>query len=274
MKLRASRVKRKSESTPGLIDAAYRIDDEDEYWGIIGELQNRGSSVEFDAAKLLAASSDSVNREIAADILGQLDWSEKKFHDDCVSILVELLKDNRIDVIASAAFSLGHRNDPSAIPYLVDLMDHSDPRVRHGVVMGLSGFDDERSAESLIILSSDSDFDVRNWATFGLASQCDIDTPALRRALFERISDKEYEIRGEALIGLAVRNDLRITDAVIGELKGEFNGDWAVEAAMLLAREDFCFPLKLLKLKLSSDMERRFMENIDDAISTCCQIKT
>lgn len=267
--MKTPKMQKNTQLTSNLIKSAYKTDNKYVYWKIIGELHSRGSQVEFDAARLLAKSDDSTNREIGADILGQLDWSEKKFHDDCVLILIELLKDEEPDVIASAAFSLGHRTDLKAITNLIKLVEHTKPWVRHGVAFGLIGLEDETAIDALILLSQDSDFDVRNWATFGLGSMCEIDTPELRNALFERITDDEHEIRGEALVGLATRKDRKVCDAVMRELEGEFNGNWAVQAAGLLASSQFISILESLKLRLPENTEDRFFEDIEDAISAC-----
>jgi HEAT repeat protein len=269
--MKTPKMPRSTELTSDLIKSAYKTDDSDVYWKIIHELRGRGSKVEFNAAKHLVKSDDTVDREIGADILGQLDWPEKKFHDDCVLILIELLKDNEPDVIASAAFSLGHRNDLRAVTNLIKLVGHDSAWVRYGVAFGLIGLEDETAVDALILLSRDSDFDVRNWATFGLGSLCEIDTPELRNALFERITDDEHEIRGEALVGLATRKDIKVFDAVMRELEGEFYGNWAVQAAGLLESPDFINVLEKLKLRLAENTEDRFLDDIDDAISACKQ---
>lgn len=85
----------------------------------------------------------------------------------------------------------------------------------------------------LIALSKDTNFDVKNWATFGLGSQCDVDNDRLRQALIDRTEDSEQEIRGEALIGRARRKDDRVINKIENELTGEFNGAWPIEAASL-----------------------------------------
>lgn len=272
--MKVLRLRKNAELTSSLIKSAYETIDDVEYWRIIRELHSRGSLLEFDAATLLAKSVDPLEREIGADILGQLDWSERKFHDDCVSILIELLNDSDPKVIASAAFSLGHRSALSAVEKLVTLIDHTSPWVREGVVFGLIGLDDEAAVNALILLSRDTADDVRDWATFGLASLCEADYSGIRSALFERITDQNNEIRGEALIGLAARKDLNVHDAVLRELEGEFYGGWAIEAAELLASPDFLAALEKIKLQLLKDTDERFLQDIDDAILACGGRKT
>ncbi|MEJ2612694.1 MAG: HEAT repeat domain-containing protein [Candidatus Thiodiazotropha sp.] len=258
-----------SKSTKEMIDSAYLIQDEDEYWKIISKLHERGSKTEFNAAKKLSNESDPVKREIGADILGQLGWSKHSYHKESVSILIKLLSDTSPDVIASAAFSLGHRNDSSAIPELLKLVNHSSPRVRHGVAFGLSSHDNSSAVNGLIALSKDTDFDVRNWATFGLGSQCDIDNYRLRQALIGRTEDSEPEIRGEALIGLARRKDDRVINKIENELNGEFNGTWPIEAASLYPTIKFKPLLKNILKSLSDEDKKAFSKQILEAIVNC-----
>lgn len=259
----------KNTSTADIIVAAYLTQDENEYWNCIALLHKRGSETEFLAAEQLAREDDPVRREIGADILGQLGWSADAFHDESVTLLIELLADSVPDVIASAAFSLGHRNDSIAVPHLLQHIQHPDTVVRHGVVSGLSGHDENSAVAGLIVLSGDQDFDVRNWATFGLGSQCDIDTADLREALLRRTEDEEPEIRGEALIGLARRKDKRVKERIIQELSGEFYGDWAVEAAEVYPDKLYLPLLEGLLRRLGDEDLSRFSDQINAAIAAC-----
>jgi HEAT repeat protein len=259
-----------SQSTAELIAKAYQTDDSEAYWHIIGEIHKRGGICEFNAAKNLTESTDAIEREIGAGILGQLGWSEKTFHEESVAILIQLLTDEAADVIAAAACALGHRHHPQSIPYLVKLIGHDNPRVRLDVTFGLNGFDDQQAVDALIQLSRDSDYDVRNWATFGLGSQCDIDTEDIRNALFERLSEQDPEIRGEALIGLAKRKDQRVKNAIMNELIGEFHGSWVLEATELMGDSDFCPLLRDLRTRIENEDDRYFLKHVDNAILACC----
>ncbi len=153
------------------------------------------------------------------------------------------------------------------------LISHKNSRVRFGCVMGLSGLNDDIAISGLIKLNKNDDFDVRNWATFGLASQCEVDTGRLRNALFERLTDHEYEIRGEALIGLARRNDHTIQTALMKELNGAFNGSWAIQAVTFLARPEYLTALQQLKNRLTHDNKRRFIDELDEALLACSSNK-
>lgn len=263
---------RKPNDTRGsteISEAAYETQNEEEYWRLIATLHGRGTKTEFLLARGLTGSADPIRREIGADILGQLGWAEQSFQDESVSLLIELLSDPTDDVIASAAFALGHRNSPEAVQALKKHLKHPNPRVRQGVAFGLSCLDDKSAVEGLIVLSEDRDYDVRNWATFGLGSQCDIDTADLREALKIRTEDREPEIRGEALIGLAKRKDSHVKEKIIRELSGEFFGGWAIEAAELYPDTAYIPLLSDLADRLGIEDRKYFSDNIESALAAC-----
>ncbi len=253
-----------------LITLAHETDSEEDYWQIISELHQRGSELEFGLAEQLSRDDDPVKREIAADILGQLGIFGHGFHQKSVSLLIGMLNDESADVAASAAFSLGHRNDEQALEPLLQQLHHENANVRHGVAFALGGFDEQVAVDALIQLSSDEDDDVKNWATFGLANIMEIDSPEVRAALLARLDEEDAEIRGEALIGLARRKEKKAIKAIAKELAGEFYGNWAVSAAEIFALPEYENLLFELKERLIADgEEQRFIEDVDKAIAAC-----
>lgn len=255
--------------TPQLIEMAYNESSDDCYWEIIFELSRRGSDVEFEAALKLIDSQDSLNREIGAQVLSRLDGGKHTYHVRAVDALIPLLYDDNDDVIEAAAFGLGHRNDIKSVRHLLKLINHDHSGIRHGAALGLSCIDEEDAAHGLIKLSSDQDFDTRNWATFGLAQQCDLDSPEIRQALEMRLKDSEAEIRGEALIGLAMRNDIEVRSAIMEELKGEFFGAWAVNAAEITGSSEFLDILIEIKKVQDGEVPGHMLSQIEDAIQSC-----
>ena len=91
--------------------------------------------------------------------------------------------------------------------------------------------DDDACRETLLLLSSDTDRDVRNWATFGLGSLSEADTPEIREALSNRLADDDEEVRGEAMLGLAIRGDVRVVPLILAELEGDEVSSLTVQAA-------------------------------------------
>ncbi len=230
---RARRLASDSRSIEELVAVALRAIDSDEAWEAIGTLQCHGSQPVLDVAADLARSPEPERRRLAADVLGQLGWSDRVLLGPSVDLLLGLLADGVPAVVNAAAVGLGHRNDPRAIPHLVALAGHEEAEVRLGVVHGLSGHDDSAALAALIALSADQDEDVRDWATFGLGSQTEIDTPAIRDALLARTTDLSPVVRGEALVGLATRGDRRAIPALRRELRVDPDASLAGEAAAL-----------------------------------------
>ena len=251
--------------------AAHRqeMNSEDDTREAIGILHFRGGWKEFDLGRQLIKSEVPEDRVIGADILAQLGWEKRSFHEESVDILINLLNDPDHNVIHYAAISLGHRNDARAIPPLLELALHEDPLVRFGVTFGLSCHDDEQAIAALIQLSRDNDDDVRNWAMFALAAQTDMDGTELREALAVGLQDPEAEIRGEALVGLARRKDTRVFAELVKEWALHDVSILSIEAAEELADPDLVPHLMNLQESLDFSDDQYFEDRIQDAIEAC-----
>ena len=70
----------------------------------------------------------------------------------------------------------------------------------------------------MIQLSTDNDVEIRDYATFGLGSQNELDNQKIRTALWDRVNDKDQGTRLEAISGLTQRKDKNIFEI----LKQEF----------------------------------------------------
>ncbi|WP_339135498.1 MAG: HEAT repeat domain-containing protein [Candidatus Electrothrix sp. GW3-4] len=235
-------------------------------------LHFRGGWKEFELGRQLTESEDPEDRAVGADILAQLGWEKRTFHEESVEILINLLSDPDHQVIHYAAISLGHRNDVRAISPLVELALHEDALVRFGVTFGLSCHDDEQAITALIQLSRDADGDVRNWAMFALGSQTDMDGPEIREALAAGLHDPEAEIRSEALIGLARRKDARVFPELVKEWTLHDVSMLSIEAAEELADPDLIPHLMNLQESLDFTDDQEFQERIQDAILACEKI--
>ncbi len=230
----------------------------------------RGTQVEFDLGLEYCRSGDPDDRAVGADVLSQLGWGDQRFSEESLEVLIPLLRDEDPHVLYSAACALGHRGDPRAVPFLIPLASHADALVRYGVVHGLTGrHEDEDAIASLILLCSDEDNDVRNWAIFGIGTQMNADTPAIRDALFASLSDLDMEVCGEALVGLARRSDGRVIEALFKEWEEESISLLSIEAAEEMADH------RLLPFLEEFESTRNFSENqffhdhLRDAITAC-----
>src|SRR5439155_3515581 len=112
------------------------------------------------------------------------------------------LHDAEITVVSSALVALGHLGTGDAVS-IASLVSHASEDVRYAVAYCLGARDEPIARKTLIILSHDSDPDVRSWATFGLGTLSNIDSEDIRLALLARLSDLDSDVRGEAMRGLA-----------------------------------------------------------------------
>ncbi len=249
-------------------------DDGDDRWDFIWLLQYRGDREVLDRAIGLTQRSNSTERTIGIQILGQLGSHDRTFPDECLTTLVELLNHERDPLILqSIGIALGHLNDARAIEPQLRFCLHPDWEVRYGVVLSLNGHEDERAIAALIKLSADDHPHVRNWATFGLGSLIDVDTPEIREALYQRFlledtADEEMnEIHGEALVGLASRQDERILPKLMEQLMSENLSVLPIEAAEKLANPQL-LPA-LLRIKTWCEPTGYFAETLAAAIVSC-----
>lgn len=218
----AAKYRNDPRSTDELLALALSKDadlDDEGYWQPIGVLQHRLSQI-LERVQALSESPDDKNRDTAATILGQCRVAAKFSASVCADVLLAMLaRERSASVLPPIIFALGQLNDPRVVDPLVNLSTHQDARVRYAVVSTLGGHDDNPAIEAMVARSADQDSDVRNWATFGLGSLVDTDTPAIRTALFARLEEEDDEIRGEAIVGLARRGDVRVTTALLKELE-------------------------------------------------------
>jgi HEAT repeat protein len=78
------------------------------------------------------------------------------------------------------------------------------------------------------------DDDFRDWATFGLGVQGDMDSVEIREALVRRLNDPDEDVREEAMVGLAKRKDERAVPALLPALEQPDISDRVSEAAYLM----------------------------------------
>lgn len=252
-------------STSELVGIALTHEEDDVHWDAVHVLRMRGTKEVFDAMRGLCKSDRWLERELGADVLGQLGTPGRPFADETLPVLLDLLdNDENPDVLCSAAIAVQGLDDPRAVEALVQHKNHSDGDVRSGVVHGLGWRVDSRAVETLIEMTEDSDSEVRDWATFFLAQNDDLDTAEIRETLLSRTNDSDPETRGEALRGLAGRRDARVIEPLIRELRtiaaAEEYWDLAFEAAEAIADEQL-YP-ELLALQEKCGDNKRFQEAI------------
>jgi HEAT repeat protein len=253
--------------TEELVAAALEGEEDDESaWEAVGALQRRGTREVLEAAARLLESPLPRARRRGADLLGQLGLPERTFPEECVRLLLDVLRrESEPSVLQAVAVALGHLRAARAVPELVKLKGHASEEVRFGVVHGLAGQELPEALAALIELSADSSEDVRNWATFELGSMTEVDTPELREALLRRLTDGNEEVRGEALVGLARRKDARVLEPLMTALRAPTVMVLVVEAAQAL-EDRRLYPLLLQLRDKEGEADAYFRSVLDDAI--------
>jgi len=217
-------------STKQLILKAYHEEDDDTYMEYIHVLRLRGNDEVFQLTKRLIYSKESVYREIAASTLSQFGYKTKLHKGESVYLLSRLLHDNNEDVICNAIYGFGHRKCTRYADKLASFVTSKSLQIKEALSFALGGYENQKCIDALIILMRDENYDVRNWSTFSLAQINETNTPSIRDALFKNLNDEETEVRGEALLGLALRKDERVKDAIIEDLQKSFYGSWIFDA--------------------------------------------
>jgi HEAT repeat protein len=263
----------KQKPTDELIQLALTASDEEHNpgWDAIWVLRYRATREVFEAARTLCESHDPIKRTVGADILAQLGVTTHSYLDETLEILFNLVdteQDNR--VLNSVGVGLGHISpEPRKVKPLLKLKNHADPDVRFGVALGLCCEEDPLAIQALIELSSDENDEVRDWATFALGTQTDVDSPQLREALFRRAIDPNDSSNapGEALAGLAKRHDERAFELILKHLEAGNSGTLIFEAAENLA--DPRLYAALVGLRDDPDYDDYERSCLEDAILAC-----
>lgn len=257
-------------SNEELIQTALTTEDNEAYWDATAVLWYRPHDQVLDISRRLLTSGEAKERVLGAHILSS---AESIPPDESLALLLPLLEvDQDAEVLGAIGFALGQIGDPRAIAPLSQLKDHLDAEVRYGVVQGLLSHEDDQAVAILTELSADPDVKVRNWTTFGLGLVEEVDTPAIRAALWARITDENDEVRAEALEGLALRSDQRIVEPLVQELAGVEDEVWpplyraAVEAGTRLGDPRLYDALvRLRTFVVSGEID----EELEAAIKNC-----
>lgn len=123
----------------------------------------------------------------------------------------------------------------------------------------------ETNLRRLFALMSDAQTANRDWATFILAHE-EVDGDEVRTALMSATKDVDAVVRGEALLGLAMRDRNLALPLVKQELEGDEWGSPTFEAAKLLADPSL---LEALRRWQGTAEKKWTNEEIADAIVAC-----
>ncbi|MFN6300638.1 MAG: HEAT repeat domain-containing protein [Planctomycetota bacterium] len=242
----------------------------DELWDSVFALRKLASKRTLDRALDWSKRPEAFHRSIGVSILAQLGPDGKAFHEESTKVIHSMLSTETDDeVITSLISAVSFREMSQATPWLLALADHPSEDIRWRVAWALPipGINNpeifQASIQTLLKLMQDPEPKVREWATFSL-SITDEDSPTIRRALLERLSDNDFETRSEAAVGLASRKEPAAIDLLIEHLGSDRVGQLYVEAAEIFA--DSRLKPALLSLKKWWDIDPELLEK---ALAAC-----
>lgn len=251
-------------------------------WPAVDEsitLHKLGTQDALHAAQALCHSIVVIERKLGAYILGQLGWDSSPFSEERFTTLSSMLDLEQDElVLADVIYALGHLHDARGIEPLAIRRTHHNPEVREAVAFALAGYDDPLAIRTLIALSCDEEAAVRDWATFAIAKQTEVDSTEIREAMVARLGDKDIDTWGEALLGLALRKDPRVVNAVLATRDAGFYDANTIEAAILAMKtfgdQRLCTLLNWLLETLHQDNHWFPQDELQDAIGQYCADST
>lgn len=293
---RLARHRLKSFSDERLIRHALRHWHADAGWRAIQALHLRGSPALLETITAMSTSPRARRRAVALAIAGQLmhrlpeksdehgDPGNQGDHHDPASLtpryemhaesatqqlLLRGLADPHPDVVRAAVLGLGHRPHGASVDALLRLASSTDRQMRWQVAVALGSYEEPEAIAGLIRLSADSSDDVRDWATFGLGSLRDDDSPEIRAALRRNLDDPDLDVRGEALVGLARRREDGLVERLIARLTPDCHV-YELDAAEALADPRLVGPLRALAdARTSGAADPYWRERLQDALDAC-----
>ncbi len=228
------------------------------YWDNISELRKRPNQEVFKKAYEFAKSDFDKQKIIGLDILQQLGFDPRYKKKETVELHFELLEEEQSDNVLKSIFhGIGHNNDELSDKQILKLLEFKNVKnteVKHALISALLGIENTSTINVLIEFTKDKTASIRNWATFSIGSLTELDNTDIRNALWNRVNDPNFEIKSEAIVGLANRKDSRIKSIIIKELE---NGDYGIllfEAILIIKDQDF-LPLLNKNLEVAKTNE-------------------
>lgn len=196
------------------------------------------------------------------------------WRNESLAVLSQMLRSEADpDVLANVIITLATLDYSDFVDTVVPLASHPDWRIRYAVARGLQELSpglflsSDRAVSALITLAQDPSADVREAATSTL-EDLDVDTPAVREALFALANEPNDDIRGLAWMGLARRSDPRVVALLREKLNAETGiGNLEVQAAELSGDPSLVDGLEGLRGWWPSDQEDS--ELLERAIGRC-----
>ena len=197
------------------------------YWNFISELRQRKTEDIFEKSISLTKSENINEKNIGINVLAQFGFP-RKHKRRILKTFFNLLKTEKDkNIISSIFYGIGHNNEnlsEKQIEQICIFKNHKSINVKFSLISAILSIEQNQAIETLIQLSNDKNSDIRDWATFGIGTQIDVNNENIQKALWNRINDKDIDTKNEAIVGLAKRNVIGINEIIKTEIIGnEFN---------------------------------------------------
>jgi HEAT repeat protein len=218
-------------------EATNEAGDPDTYWDLINTLHDREPMEVWALVTPLADQPDVRLQQVVPDVLRLLGREAQPLAAQTLALFAQMLsRAPSAELLACIGNACADFHDPSVVAMLTPHANHLDPAVREAVLHAVRRSGHPDAITALISLSRDSLDDLREWATFALGSQLPlVDGVDVREALAARLTDTHEPTRDEAVIGLALRGDVRALGPLRAQLERGYVGLALFEAAHALA---------------------------------------
>ncbi|WP_081466385.1 HEAT repeat domain-containing protein [Collimonas fungivorans] len=269
-------------SLKSLVGIALQGWDSDKSWQAIAELQMRGSPEALAISRRFTKCRNWRKRALGLYVASQLRRSQKGGTIESVeyalretqAMLLVGLRDDCVEVVRAAISGFAHRPHQSALPNLIRFASHPDQQIRLQVAITLGSYIEIESIDALLMLATDISDDVRNWATFGIGSMHRADNSKIRDLLWRNLQDSDEDVRGEAVVGLAIRKDERVISVLL-ELLDTHCRVFELDAAERTASPLLLDRLNALKKSVTDKdtIDSYWYRHLLDAIVACSRTK-
>lgn len=271
-------IRRSHQSLKSLVGMALQDWGSQSSWDAIYAFHLTGSPDTLALTRRLARSRNVRKRTLGMLIASQLQKrtkgaplaSEEYAVPETQDLLLNGLQDGDDGVIEAAISGFGHRPHPLALPCLIKFSSNPNQRIRYSVAFALGKYAEDDAIETLLQLMRDESAEVRDWATFAIGTLHVIDTPAIRDALWENLTDPDEDVKGEALEGLAARRDERAIPVLLSRLSTDSLG-YELDAAKQMASPLLLDRLVAIRdaITIDENLETYWYNRLLSAIDAC-----
>lgn len=230
-----------------LIFKAIHNKTETSYWENIHELRMRPSDLLFNRCLQLISSQNEKEKRVGIDILAQLGSGHRPYLKETLALYFNLLENEQDELILNQVlFGIGHNNEnltAKQIEKICAIYQIGSSLVYEGLIFALGFIDTPKTIDILIQLSEGRKGSHRDWATFFLA-ESKKNNKKIRQALWNRVGDRHYNTRLEAIMGLAKRKDQRVIEIIKQEIENPDYGIGIFEEILNLKDSDFLLLLQ------------------------------